>query len=51
VRDAHAAGFKVWAYTINDPAAMRELVRNGIDAFETDLPRLGAGITRETAGK
>jgi len=51
VRDAHAAGFKVWAYTINDPAAMRELVRNGIDAFETDLPRLGVGITGEMAGK
>lgn len=49
VRDAHAAGFDVWAYTINDPAIMRELVRNGIDAFETDLPRLGVGIAQNAA--
>jgi glycerophosphoryl diester phosphodiesterase len=49
VRDAHAAGFTVWAYTINDPAVMRELLRHGIDGFETDLPRLGAAILREAA--
>ena len=51
VRDAHAAGFKVWAYTINDPAAMRELVRHGIDAFETDVPRLAVAAMRETGRK
>jgi glycerophosphoryl diester phosphodiesterase len=51
VREAHAAGFRVWAYTINDAQAMRALVRNGIDAFETDLPRIGVGIVRETTGK
>ena len=49
VRDAHAAGFRVWAYTINDPATMRHLVRNGIDAFETDVPRLAVGIARDAA--
>jgi glycerophosphoryl diester phosphodiesterase len=51
LRDAHAAGFKVWAYTINDPAVMRELVRHGIDAFETDRPGLATRITREMAAK
>jgi glycerophosphoryl diester phosphodiesterase len=51
VRDAHAAGFTVWAYTINDPATMRDLVRHGIDAFETDVPRLAVAAMRETGAR
>ena len=50
-RDAKAAGFKVWAWTINDPETMRELVRNGIDAFETDVPRIAADVVRKSSAK
>jgi len=30
---------------------MRELVRHGIDAFETDVPRLAVAAIRKTGAK
>lgn len=35
---ARARGLKVWVYTINDPAVMRELIELGVDGIITDEP-------------
>lgn len=38
IADAHAHGLSVGAWTVNDPAAMRTLAANRIDAICTDRP-------------
>jgi glycerophosphoryl diester phosphodiesterase len=38
VKQIHAAGFKVFVYTVNDPEDMRELVALGVDGIFTDFP-------------
>lgn len=40
VRRQHRKGRKVWAWTVNDPARMRELARAGVDALLSDDPAL-----------
>jgi glycerophosphoryl diester phosphodiesterase len=40
VHQAHAAGFKVGVWTVNDPAALRAMVDAGCDAITTDRPDL-----------
>jgi len=40
VQDAHAKGLKVWVYTIDDPALMRQLVDTGVDGIITNNPGL-----------
>ena len=40
IQAAHAHGMPVYAYTINDESTMRELVTMGIDAIETDVPKV-----------
>jgi glycerophosphoryl diester phosphodiesterase len=47
VEAAHAAGMLVIAYTVNDEATMRRLIRIGVDGFETDDPALGV-LVRNT---
>ena len=47
VQQARAAGLPVWVYTINDPQAMREVIRLGVDGLETDVPRTAIAIARE----
>ncbi len=44
---ARAAGMPVWVYTINDPQRMREVIRQGVDGFETDVPGMAIAIARE----
>lgn len=38
VKQIHAAGLKVFVYTVNDPADMRELSALGVDGIFTDYP-------------
>jgi glycerophosphoryl diester phosphodiesterase len=35
---AHAEGMPVYAYTVNDEAALRALLARGVDGIETDYP-------------
>ncbi len=44
VQDAHTKGLKVWVYTIDDPALMRQLVESGVDGIITNNP----GLARRT---
>ncbi len=47
IHNSRAARMPVWVYTVNDPPAMREVIRYGVDGFETDVPRLAVEIARE----
>ena len=47
VEQARSAGVPVWVYTINDPQMIREVIRRGVDGFETDVPRAAIAIARE----
>lgn len=40
VDGAHAQGFKLWVYTVNDPAQADELLDLGVDGIITDNPAL-----------
>jgi glycerophosphoryl diester phosphodiesterase len=35
---AHARGYKMWVYTVNEPARARQLIADGIDGLITDDP-------------
>jgi phosphoglycerol transferase MdoB-like AlkP superfamily enzyme/glycerophosphoryl diester phosphodiesterase len=48
LRQARAAGMPVWVYTVNDAETMREVIRLGVDGFETDVPRTAVGVARST---
>ena len=37
----------VWVWTVNDPQPMRDVIREGVDGFETDAPRTAIAIARE----
>jgi glycerophosphoryl diester phosphodiesterase len=39
VRTLKAAGFKVGAWTVNDPAAMKRFLDMGVDRLYTDVPQ------------
>ncbi|MBM4336243.1 MAG: glycerophosphodiester phosphodiesterase [Deltaproteobacteria bacterium] len=46
VQEAHAAGFRVNVYTVDDPAAQRRLSGFGVDGVFTNLPgRLRANLS------
>jgi len=46
VQEAHAAGFRVNVYTVDDPAAQRGLSGFGVDGVFTNLPgRLRANLS------
>ncbi|QUF01839.1 glycerophosphodiester phosphodiesterase [Actinosynnema pretiosum subsp. pretiosum] len=38
VEDAHRNGLEVIPWTVNDPATMRKLIRDGVDGLITDYP-------------
>lgn len=38
IEQAHGLGLLVWAWTVNDPADLRRLLRDGIDGLITDRP-------------
>jgi glycerophosphoryl diester phosphodiesterase len=37
---AHQQDLQVWVYTLNNPVSMIQAMRAGVDAIETDRPRL-----------
>lgn len=41
---AHREGLKIWVYTANEPARMRQLLEDGIDGIITDDPATGREI-------
>ena len=47
VRAAHRAGLPVHVWTVNDPAAMRELLELGVDGVMTDRPRVLRDVLAE----
>jgi glycerophosphoryl diester phosphodiesterase len=50
VRQAHQAGQQVYVWTVNDPAAMFDLMSHGVDGLITDRPDLARDVvTRRSA--
>ncbi len=49
ISEAHARGFKVNAWTVNDPVRMAELANDGVDAIVTDRPDLVLGARPQLA--
>ena len=49
VTNAQAHGFRVWVYTVNDARTIGEVVRQGVDGFETDDPRMAVDALRALA--
>jgi glycerophosphoryl diester phosphodiesterase len=47
VREAHAAGYRVNVYTVDDPGTQRRLLEYGVDGIFTNLP----GKFRENLGR
>ena len=48
IESAHEAGLRVNTWTVNDPAQMRVLIANGIDAIVTDVPDVASAMVAET---
>ncbi len=38
IQQIHAAGYKAWVYTVDDPARAKELIAAGIDGIITNVP-------------
>jgi len=50
VHEAHAAGYRVNVYTVDDPAAQRRLADFGVDGIFTNLPaKLRSNLTESTS--
>lgn len=47
VREAHALGLKVLAWTVNDAATMGRMIDLGVDGLVTDRPDIGRAVLRE----
>ena len=47
----HRAGLAAFAWTVDDPAEMRQLIDDGIDGVMTDRPDLLASVLSEVAGR
>ena len=47
VRLAHATGFPVYVWTVNDPADMRYLIRIAAKGIITTCPNMLTGILHE----
>jgi len=51
VQQIHAAGLKVFVYTVNDPRDMRELTALGVDGIFTDFPDRAPSVGDKTTKK
>ena len=49
IRRAHAAGQKVYVWTVNDTAAMSQMLNRGVDGLLTDRPALARRVLAERA--
>ena len=49
ITEAHERGFRVNAWTVNDPVRMAELTNDGVDAIVTDRPDLVLGARPQLA--
>lgn len=47
VKRVHAAGLKLWVYTVNEPADMRKLIALGVDGLITDKPALARQVVAQ----
>ncbi|WP_231702979.1 glycerophosphodiester phosphodiesterase [Tsukamurella asaccharolytica] len=47
IRRAHDLGLQVIPWTVNDPATMRALLRDGADGLITDYPDRARAVFRE----
>jgi glycerophosphoryl diester phosphodiesterase len=47
---AHSAGLAVYAYTVDDPGQMRDLIDAGIDGLFTNCPDRMRAVIDEGAG-
>jgi glycerophosphoryl diester phosphodiesterase len=50
VRDAHAVGKEVYAWTVNDPISMSQMIGRGVDGIITDEPALARRVLEFRAG-
>ena len=50
VRQAHQAGQEVYAWTVNDPAQMFQLMSKGVDGLITDRPDLARQVIDRRSG-
>lgn len=50
VRRAHDAGKQVFAWTVNDPVTMSQVISNGVDGIITDEPAMAREVLAERAG-
>ncbi|MDR3227828.1 MAG: FAD-dependent oxidoreductase, partial [Puniceicoccales bacterium] len=51
VADLRARGFTIWAWTVDDPARMAQLLSWGVESITTNRPDVLATVLRERAGK
>jgi glycerophosphoryl diester phosphodiesterase len=51
IRDAHAARFPVYVYTVNDEPTMRSLIVAGADGIETDVPGVALKMARQLGAR
>ncbi len=49
IRRAHAAGKKVFAWTVNDPVTMSQVTSKGVDGVITDEPEMARRVLAERA--
>lgn len=50
IHRAHQAGKKVYVWTVNDAAAMAQMLNRGVDGLLTDRPALAKRVLAERAG-
>ena len=49
VRRAHQAGKQVFAWTVNDPVSMSQMIARGVDGIITDEPAMARQVLAERA--
>jgi glycerophosphoryl diester phosphodiesterase len=49
VRRAHQAGTQVFAWTVNDPVSMSQMISRGVDGIITDEPAMARQVLAERA--
>jgi glycerophosphoryl diester phosphodiesterase len=50
VKECHARGIQVWAWTVDDPEVMAKLMGMGVDSITTNKPDLGLVVRKQQLG-